>query len=107
MYRGSLGDILAIRAQAVSFFRFFLLPFSFFVETIGLMLIGMGLYRLNWWQGGFAMAHYRKVAFTLIPLGWALGDRVAFDIAGRGQARPDSLIAAIRMADQIATRREA
>ncbi len=31
----------------------------------------------------------------------------AFDIAGRGQARPDSLIAAIRMADQIAARREA
>jgi 4-hydroxythreonine-4-phosphate dehydrogenase len=31
----------------------------------------------------------------------------AFDIAGRGQARPDSLIAAIRLADQIATRRAA
>ncbi|MBV2184335.1 MAG: 4-hydroxythreonine-4-phosphate dehydrogenase PdxA [Rhizobium sp.] len=30
----------------------------------------------------------------------------AFDIAGRGLARPDSLIAAIRMADEIATRRE-
>lgn len=29
----------------------------------------------------------------------------AFDIAGRGLARPDSLIAAIQMADQIATRR--
>jgi len=31
----------------------------------------------------------------------------AFDIAGRGYARPDSLVAAIRMADEIATRREA
>jgi 4-hydroxythreonine-4-phosphate dehydrogenase len=30
---------------------------------------------------------------------------VAFDIAGRGQARPDSLIAAIGMADEIAQRR--
>jgi 4-hydroxythreonine-4-phosphate dehydrogenase len=29
----------------------------------------------------------------------------AFDIAGRGQARPDSLIAAIRMADQLAKAR--
>ncbi|MDP3853225.1 4-hydroxythreonine-4-phosphate dehydrogenase PdxA [Phenylobacterium sp.] len=31
----------------------------------------------------------------------------AFDIAGRGQARPDSLIAAIRLANEIATRRAA
>jgi 4-hydroxythreonine-4-phosphate dehydrogenase len=31
----------------------------------------------------------------------------AFDIAGRGQARADSLIAAIRLADQIAARRAA
>jgi 4-hydroxythreonine-4-phosphate dehydrogenase len=31
----------------------------------------------------------------------------AFDIAGRGQARPDSLIAAIRQADAIAQRRDA
>ncbi|MFN3522461.1 MAG: 4-hydroxythreonine-4-phosphate dehydrogenase PdxA [Phenylobacterium sp.] len=31
----------------------------------------------------------------------------AFDIAGRGVARPDSLIAAVRLADEIAARREA
>ncbi len=31
----------------------------------------------------------------------------AFDIAGRGQARPGSLIAAIRMAQDIAARRAA
>ena len=31
----------------------------------------------------------------------------AFDIAGRGQARPDSLIAAIRLADEVAQRRQA
>jgi 4-hydroxythreonine-4-phosphate dehydrogenase len=29
----------------------------------------------------------------------------AFDIAGRGLARPDSLVAAIRLADEIAGRR--
>ena len=29
----------------------------------------------------------------------------AFDIAGRGVARPDSLVAAIRLADQIARQR--
>ena len=32
---------------------------------------------------------------------------VGFDIAGRGQARPDSLIAAIRLAAELAARREA
>jgi 4-hydroxythreonine-4-phosphate dehydrogenase len=31
----------------------------------------------------------------------------AFDIAGRGYARPDSLIAALRLADDIAQRRSA
>jgi len=31
----------------------------------------------------------------------------AFDIAGRDLARPDSLLAAIRLADQIARRRQA
>jgi len=30
---------------------------------------------------------------------------VAFDIAGRGQARADSLVAALRAADKIAQRR--
>ena len=45
----------------------------FVVLFVGLMLIGMGLYRLNWWQGGFDIAHYRKIAFILIPLGWAVG----------------------------------
>jgi 4-hydroxythreonine-4-phosphate dehydrogenase len=30
----------------------------------------------------------------------------AFDIAGRGLARPHSLIAAIRLADEIARRRD-
>jgi 4-hydroxythreonine-4-phosphate dehydrogenase len=31
----------------------------------------------------------------------------AFDIAGRGHARPDSLVAALRLADEIAQRRSA
>jgi uncharacterized protein len=72
MYRGSLMDILAIRHEAVLFARLFLLPFEFFLEAIGLMLIGMGLYRLGWWQAGFPPGHYRRVALTLIPMGWAL-----------------------------------
>jgi 4-hydroxythreonine-4-phosphate dehydrogenase len=32
---------------------------------------------------------------------------VAYDIAGRGQARPDSLIAALRLAAAVAARRAA
>ncbi|WP_199553790.1 DUF418 domain-containing protein [Sandaracinobacteroides hominis] len=72
MYRGSLPQILAIRHEAVLFARFFLLPFEFFSETVGLMLIGMGLYRLNWWQGSFDTRHYVKVALILVPVGWGI-----------------------------------
>ena len=84
MYRGSLADILAIRHEAVLFARFFLLPFEFFAEAVGLMLIGMGLYKLNWWQGGFAAAHYRRVAAILIPVGWAIGALLAWRFHASG-----------------------
>jgi uncharacterized protein len=72
MYRGSLADVLAIRHEAVLFARFFLLPFEFFVEAIGLMLIGMALYRLNWWQGNFATGHYVRAAAILKTIGLSL-----------------------------------
>ena len=84
MYRGGIGDILAIRHEAVLFARFFLLPFEFFAEAVGLMLIGMGLYKLNWWQGGFASAHYRRVAAILIPVGWAIGALLAWRFHASG-----------------------
>jgi uncharacterized protein len=78
MYRGSLSDILAVRAEANLFSRLFLLPFVFFAETVGLMLVGMGLYRLGWWQGSFDPAHYRRVAAIAIPLGLAIGAILAW-----------------------------
>lgn len=84
MFRGSASQILAIRHEAVMFTRLFLLPFNFFVETVGLMLIGMGLYRLNWWQGGFSAAHYRRVALVVIPLGWAIGALLAWRFQASG-----------------------
>lgn len=84
MVRGSLADILAIRHESVLFARLFLFPFEFFAESVGLMLIGMGLYRLNWWQGGFDIAHYRKIAVTLIPLGWAVGSLLGWRFHASG-----------------------
>ncbi len=78
MYRGSLTDILAIRAEANIFMRFFLLPFVFFGETFGLMLIGMALYRRGWWQGAFESAHYARVAKLAIPIGLAIGTAIAW-----------------------------
>jgi uncharacterized protein len=77
-YRGSAAEILAIRHEAVLFARLFLLPFEFFLETTGLMLIGMALFRLDWWQGGFGSAHYRKVFACAVPAGWAIGAVLAF-----------------------------
>lgn len=84
MYRGSLADILAIRHEAVMFARLFLLPFEFLIEAVGLMFIGMGLYRLGWWQGTRDARSYRRLAIRLIPAGWALGAllAVAFHQAG-------------------------
>jgi uncharacterized protein len=88
MYRGSLGQILAIRHEAVMFSRFFLLPFEFFAESVGLMLVGMGLYRLNWWQGGFPATNYRMVATLLVPLGWAIGALLAWRFYASGFSAP-------------------
>lgn len=82
LYRGSLADILEARHEAHLFARFFLLPFVFFLETLGLMLIGMALYRLNWWQGGFEPRHYRRVALVVIPLGLAAGAVIAHRAIG-------------------------
>lgn len=71
--RGSLADLLTIRAEENLFARFFLLPFVFFAETVGLMLVGMALFRLGWWQGDWPDRHYRRMAAWLIPLGLVLG----------------------------------
>jgi uncharacterized protein len=72
MYRGGLADILAIRHEAMLFARFFLLPFEFFAESIGLMLIGMALYRLSWWQGRFEAGRYVRAAAILTTIGLSL-----------------------------------
>lgn len=85
-YRGSPSEILAIRHEAVLFARLFLLPFEFFLETVGLMLVGMALFRLGWWQGGFPPAHYARVARLAIPLGWAMGAYLAYRFWSSGFA---------------------
>jgi uncharacterized protein len=77
-YRGSLADILAIRAEANLFMRLFLLPFVFFGETFGLMLVGMALYRRGWWQGTFNSTHHARVAKIAIPFGLAIGTAIAW-----------------------------
>jgi uncharacterized protein len=77
-YRGSLTDILTARAEANIFMRFVLLPFVFFGETFGLMLLGMALYRRGWWQGSFDRAHYARVARLAIPIGLAVGAGIAW-----------------------------
>jgi uncharacterized protein len=77
-YRGSLADILAQRHQAVVFARVFVFPFIFFLETFGLMLLGMALFRTGWWQAERLRAHYRQVAVLTIGLGWAIGGLTAW-----------------------------
>lgn len=86
MYRGSAADVLAIRHQAVLFARFFLLPFEFFVEAVGLMFIGMGLYRLGWWQGEFPVRHYIRVAALLKTIGLSLSAVLCWQFYSSGFA---------------------
>ena len=54
-----------------------------------------------------AKSLYQGVTLGLTIVRTSPDHGTAFDIAGRGVARPDSLIAAIRMADGIAARRAA
>lgn len=69
LMNGDLAGILQLRHQAMLYSRLFLLPFRILAESGGLMLIGMGLYRLHWWRGEFSIAHYWRLARWLIPLG--------------------------------------
>lgn len=77
-YTGSLADILAARAEANLFMRLFLLPFVFFGETFGLMLVGMALYRWRWWQGSLPTARYANVASIALPIGAIVGALLAW-----------------------------
>jgi uncharacterized protein len=82
--QGSLAEILAYRFRTTGFTQGVVFPFFFFAETVGLMLAGMALYRLGWWQAGLAPGRYRRVALVAIAAGWAVGAVLAWRLAASG-----------------------
>ena len=57
-------------------------------ETLGLMLLGMGLYKTGFLTGALAPATYREVAWTCIPVGMAAFGGSAWWATAHGHAVP-------------------
>jgi len=74
LYRGGFADVFRIRAETTAAFQTLYLPINM-PETLGFVLLGMLLYRLDFWSGGWSRRAY---AWTIlagaitIPLYWPL-----------------------------------
>lgn len=58
LYRGGFTDAFAARAPMTQLYQLRLIPLGL-PETVGFMLLGMFLYRLNFWSGGWSRRAYR------------------------------------------------
>ena len=67
-YRGGFLDVFRARAPSAIFFQTFLLPTQAIPEAVGLMLVGMGLFRTGFFSGEWPRRAYRR-ALWLIPAG--------------------------------------
>ena len=68
LYRGPYAELVEYRLTKETFYPF-ASAFSFGWETIGLMLIGMALYKTGFLTGGWAAARYRKWAIACFAIG--------------------------------------
>jgi uncharacterized protein len=57
LYHGGFADAFAARAPMTAMFQFLFLPLNM-PETLGFVLSGMFLYRLDFWQGGSSKRTY-------------------------------------------------
>lgn len=70
LYRGGVADAFAARAPTTAMFQTLLLPLNM-PETLGFVLTGMALYRMEFWQGGWSKWTYRRIlllGIATIPL---------------------------------------
>jgi len=70
LYRGNFADVFAARAPTTTLFQLRVTPLGL-PETIGFMLLGMALYRLDFWAGGWSRHAYRQTVVAgaaTIPL---------------------------------------
>jgi len=69
-YRGGFADVFAQRAQTTRDYQTVYLPIGM-PETLGFVLLGMLLYRLRFWSGGWGRRAYRRTILAgaiTIPL---------------------------------------
>lgn len=66
--QGDWESVQTLRARSTRIMQTVMIPFMYLAETAGLMLLGMGLYRLGWWQGWQPASVYRNVALLTLPL---------------------------------------
>ena len=76
-YRGGLAEVFAARAKMVIFFQTFLIPTNFMWEALGFMCIGMALFRMGFFTGGWDIRIYARLAAVLIPVGIVFGTPLA------------------------------
>ena len=80
--RGDWRSIQSVRARSTQMMQTVMIPMLFLLETAALMLLGMGLYRLGWWQGMMPRDTYGKVAWLALPMLGAGAILPAFYAAG-------------------------
>lgn len=66
--RGDWHSVQSVRARSTRTMQTVIIPMLFVVETAALMLLGMALYRLGWWQGRMPPAAYRRMALLALPM---------------------------------------
>ncbi len=68
LYRGPYSELVEHRLTKEIFYPF-MSVFSFGWETVGLMLIGMALYKTGFLTGGWTVARYRKWTIACFAIG--------------------------------------
>ena len=70
LYRGGFADVFRMRAETMTAYQTLYLPISM-PETLGFVLLGMLLYRLDFWSGGWSKPAYVRTVLAgavTIPL---------------------------------------
>lgn len=76
-YRGGFASAFGARSTMVIFFQSYLLPTLFLWEALGLMCIGMALYRLGFFTGAWDIRIHARLAAVLFPVGVVFGTPLA------------------------------
>jgi uncharacterized protein len=76
-YRGGFVDAFLTRKPVVLYFQTRVMPTGYLWEALGLMLIGMGLFRFGFFTGRLSVAAYARIGAVLVPVGIVFGAQLA------------------------------